>query len=310
MNKIFIIVNGIASRFNEWEKILFFLKRLNLNFEFKITYSPEEAKEVINWAKNKKFENIVIGGGDGSCNLLINQIANTSFVGSFIPLGTGNLLAKELGLFDIKTACKVLLRKKIEEFDLSLVENSIYCGCIVGIGADGERAYKFSPERKQGIPISYQKYFLEAINEVVNPKEFDYRIETSEGKVYEGKSYQIFIGNIASFFLIERPNLSGLKRGKDGLLDIVILKSVLYIPGNSFAVTPKTFIKALILAIKNKESRYYSLTSQRESEHFVAKKVKIFLSPPQYYHIDGEVFNGAVKNLEIVSLPKSVLIKI
>lgn len=309
MEKFFIVVNGLSSKFDRWEEIHYILKKLNLNFEFRITTSVEEAKEIIDWLKNNKFENIVIAGGDGSCNLLINQIANTSSIASFIPLGEGNLLCRELGLESKEIACRILTRKKIEKYDLGLVNNSLYFGCILGIGADGERAYKFSPKRKKGIPITYQEYFLEAISSIINPKEFFYRIETSSGNIYEGKSYQIFIGNIASFFLIEKRNLTGIKRGKDGVLDIVVLKPALQISDSVFAVSPKTFIKALILATRKKETRYYALSSRRESEHYTGENIKIFLSPAQYYHLDGEVLEGPVEKLEIISVSKSILIR-
>lgn len=59
---------------------------------------PDEMRMLIDQAIKSGIQEIWIGGGDGSVKLAASQLCNTDVVLGILPLGTGNSLARELGI--------------------------------------------------------------------------------------------------------------------------------------------------------------------------------------------------------------------
>lgn len=88
---------------------------------------------------------IIAAGGDGTYNEIINGIAGTDVPMAILPLGTTNVLAKELGIpEDVDKALYVALNGKSHKICLgkiSLLSITRYFILMVGIGYDGETVY-------------------------------------------------------------------------------------------------------------------------------------------------------------------------
>ena len=62
---------------------------------------------------------IIAAGGDGTYNEVINGIACTNIPMAILPLGTTNVLAKELGISeDVKKALDIALRGRVQTVSL------------------------------------------------------------------------------------------------------------------------------------------------------------------------------------------------
>ena len=61
-----------------------------------MTKKNEEVGKVIRGRLKEGFYLVVAAGGDGTVSAVINGLMETKIPLSIIPLGTGNLLAKEL----------------------------------------------------------------------------------------------------------------------------------------------------------------------------------------------------------------------
>ncbi|OGW76327.1 MAG: hypothetical protein A3J81_01405 [Nitrospirae bacterium RIFOXYB2_FULL_43_5] len=102
---------------------------------------------------------IIAAGGDGTYNEVINGIACTNIPMAILPLGTTNVLAKELGISkSIETAVSIALERNSRHVSLGRItieassempQNSRYFCLMAGIGYDAETVYGIKDEIKR-----------------------------------------------------------------------------------------------------------------------------------------------------------------
>ncbi len=150
---------------------------------------------------------IIAAGGDGTFNEVINGIAGTETSMAILPLGTTNVLAKELGVPEnVKGAIDVALSGNVHTVSLGkitiarhpeLVEESLvtrhFC-LMAGIGFDGEAVYGMDKAVKKY--SGKGAYILSGLKTLVayNPEEL---ILDVDGKTYSG--YSAIIGKAARY---------------------------------------------------------------------------------------------------------------
>ena len=121
-------------------------------------------------AAARGFDTVIACGGDGTANEVLNGImlaAVTDVALGLVPLGSGNLLASDLGLpSDPVEAAKKLLTYKPREFRPGLVcsqgndgPQNRYFLVAAGVGADAELMYRTAVEAKEF--WGRNAYFLE-----------------------------------------------------------------------------------------------------------------------------------------------------
>jgi YegS/Rv2252/BmrU family lipid kinase len=112
-----------------------------------------------NFARNSLKENpaiIVAAGGDGTVNEIANGIVGSEIPLAILPLGTTNVLAKEIGIpEDIKSAVNIAAQnsfKNISTGKITLLEFpdiTRYFLLMAGIGYDGETVYNIDENFKK-----------------------------------------------------------------------------------------------------------------------------------------------------------------
>ena len=104
-------------------------EKFNREYEIVINNTVEQAKSIS--TKYKDTEYIITAiGGDGSINLLLNDIVNTNNILSYIPIGTGN---------DFYRASIENLEDGIHDVDLIRI-NDRYCINVACFGIDADIA--------------------------------------------------------------------------------------------------------------------------------------------------------------------------
>ena len=104
-------------------------EKFNREYEIVINDTVEQAKSIS--TKYKDTEYIITAiGGDGSINLLLNDIVNTNNILSYIPIGTGN---------DFYRASIENLENGIHDVDLIRI-NDRYCINVACFGIDADIA--------------------------------------------------------------------------------------------------------------------------------------------------------------------------
>jgi len=120
------------------QKQLILEKAVEMGWQGKyiVTSASKSGKYWVKEAIRSGIQQIIIGGGDGTIREVLKPIAEGKLTLGIIPLGTGNVLAKNLEIpLDIEQAIKVALHGKIKDIDMGEA-NGNYFGVVAGMGVD------------------------------------------------------------------------------------------------------------------------------------------------------------------------------
>ncbi len=141
--KFIIIFNQTNITDRKDKKINKILELLKIDHEVEIfkSYTEVEAEDIYKNLKQKKFDRLVVAGGDGSFNLAINEIIkndlNEKLIG-FIPIGTANILKFEAGINNkVNDIYNVLVSENFKKVNLAKI-NDRYFFLMAGIGFDSK----------------------------------------------------------------------------------------------------------------------------------------------------------------------------
>jgi diacylglycerol kinase (ATP) len=185
--------------------------------------------ELITSAKReiaKKPDALIVVGGDGMVNLGVNLVAGTGVPLGLIPAGTGNDMARALGIphENQSAALDVLieaLAHPARVIDAGLVTDSTgktsWFGCMLSAGFDSlvnERANRMQH------PKGASRYTIAMLLELVTLKPIHYKI-THDGESFESGGVMMSVGNGVS--LGGGMNVTPTALVDDGLLDILVV---------------------------------------------------------------------------------------
>ncbi|MDI1355949.1 MAG: YegS/Rv2252/BmrU family lipid kinase [bacterium] len=265
-NVLFIVNPNAGKRISE--RIVATIKRefpKSINFQIVIWENKDKFDEITDLLKSGSFTDAVAVGGDGTVNEVAKSILNTSIRLGIIPIGSGNGLARSLGLsMKIETTIKQLVEGRSVVIDSGTINGKNFF-CTSGVGFDAHISYLFASSKSRGLK-SYVKIILQQL--------FLYRAEeytlAFEGQTLVRKAFLITVANAGQygndFYIAPQALLD------DGLFHVVILK-----PFNVFQL-PAMFVKIL---------RRKAHTS-RAIETFVTNHLTIKRTKEDSIHFDGE----------------------
>jgi len=98
--RLLVIFNPIAGRGAraKLSRALRALERLGAEVRLRETAAPGEAEAFAREASRGNFDGVVIAGGDGTLNEVVNGLEDASLPIAVFPFGTENVLAREIGL--------------------------------------------------------------------------------------------------------------------------------------------------------------------------------------------------------------------
>ncbi|HBN09048.1 MAG TPA: hypothetical protein DD435_10510 [Cyanobacteria bacterium UBA8530] len=113
------------------------------------TDAAGDARRAAERAIRDGCESIVVAGGDGTINEVLQAIAGTNVSLGIVPAGTTNVLSAELGIpSDFEKVLEVLLAGKTRRIDLGKT-NGRYFSLVTGIGFDAQMTVDMMPEVKR-----------------------------------------------------------------------------------------------------------------------------------------------------------------
>jgi len=247
-----------------------------------ITTQPLEATQMAQKAIAQKAEKVVAVGGDGTINEVASALLETTIPLGIIPLGSGNGLARHLGIpLQPKEALQVALTGKEIAIDVGLINNRPFF-CTMGIGFDAKVATLFSTSTKRGF-MNYVKATLKTL--------FQYRsISISINKGPFEKIFSITIANANQFG--NNAYISPHSDIQDAQLEVVKIKPLNIFHAGIIAV--QLFLKKIHTSPK------VAITS--------IKSIQIQYQSNQPLHIDGEALLTTQDHLDITIDPLSLLI--
>lgn len=183
---------------------------------------------------------VVCVGGDGLVNVLLPALANTGVPLGLVPAGTGNDLAREMGVpvDDPAAAVAVVLTGHTRTLDLGLIERgaaSQYFVTVAGTGFDARVTLRANAMRR---PRGSLRYTVAALAELGSGLGVPYRLEldglapgaldnprADDGRaVLETEAVMVAVGNTRTYGggMLICPDADP----EDGLLDLTVVGAV------------------------------------------------------------------------------------
>ena len=163
------------------------MKSLGVDVELKLTTRPHEATELAARAAHNGSADVFVAGGDGTINEVIQGLAGTKARLGIIPRGTGNVLARELGLpLDEQEAAAVAARGKSRRIHLGLEIDetnnvSRHFALMAGIGLDASIVRHVRPRLKKR--IGKGAFWISGLSHLASWSPHPFKLEI-EGREY------------------------------------------------------------------------------------------------------------------------------
>lgn len=222
VKKVFFIVNRFSGRGYHpalEASILSAGKEHGVETEMAFTEGPGHATLLTKQAVAAGFDRVIAVGGDGTVNEVANGILFTAAKMGIIPKGSGNGLARHLGIpVNIPLALKCLFSSKATAIDTFRINGKLSVN-VSGIGFDGYIANLFGPDKRRGI----QGYTRLVLHEFMNFPEFD-AVITVNGKEIRRKAFVIAIANSSQYG--NNARIAPAASVCDEILNLSILKKI------------------------------------------------------------------------------------
>lgn len=219
-NTILFIINPISggkSKRNFPTLIDKYLDHTKFNSTFVFTERVSHASELAVAAVNAGIEIVVAVGGDGTINEVASSLVDTACKMGIIPCGSGNGLARSLGIpLNKKEALVKLNSFKIVQIDSGSINGKKFFN-MAGVGFDAHISKMFAKSITRGI-TGYVKTTLQELS-TYQAQHYDIYID---GMLYQREAFMISIANSSQFG--NNAHISPFACLKDGLLDICIIK--------------------------------------------------------------------------------------
>jgi len=164
----------------------------------------------------KKITDIIIAGGDGTVNGVVNAFKDVNVQFGILPLGSGNGLAFTAGIpRNINSALQIIFNGKSELTDAFTINNHFAC-MLCGLGFDAQVAHDFAADPNRGL-ITYIK---QSIKRFFSATTYAFKIEIANEE-FETEAFFISIANSNQFG--NNVTIAPKASITDGLLDIVIV---------------------------------------------------------------------------------------
>ena len=203
-SSIILICNPAAKSMSKGkiERACRLLEQKDYRVELLLTKQRGEAEQLAKDASKKAPFVIIAAGGDGTFNEVANGMAGSEIPMAILPLGTTNVLAKELGIPDtVEGALEVALNntpKSVSLGKIAIVLDSSpisrYFILMAGIGYDGETVFGINETFKK---ISGKGAYLYSGVKTLLRFAPDELAVTVDGKTYT--AFSVIVGNASKY---------------------------------------------------------------------------------------------------------------
>ncbi len=224
MRQIQVIINPASGRD---EPILNTLNRVfrehEVAWDVSVTQGPGDAQQLARQAVASGVDMVAGYGGDGIVMEIANGLEGSEVPLAILPGGTGNSVARELGIpLDLQAATDLLCRASqrpaahVRAIDLGRVGDRYFALHVYTGMRPSQRADRASKDS-----LGQLAYVLSALRVLSDPQETRYRL-TVDGEEMEHEGIVCFILNVLSIQI--EWSFAGTINPDDGLLDLILVK--------------------------------------------------------------------------------------
>lgn len=294
MRKILFIINSKAG------KTEFDIRKEDIEETFKNAGRLDEI-EVVNtrYKNHTKFlvdafdsldydeKIVIICGGDGSLNELVNVSYGKNMTLGLIPTGTGNDFAKNFNYENF--TLNSLLNFRTKKIDLIKV-NDFYSINATSLGFDThvlERAYKYLEEKPKLGKKAYIKAVINSLNKITS-ENLEFKLELRDGSNFELSGEYLITALCNGAFYGSGFNPAPEARIDDGVLNLILASKI-------------PFLKFITMIKKYKKGRHKDSKYIRE---VLVKSGTIRSKDKFLANADGEIFQ--TNEIKFQVLPKAL----
>ena len=240
---------------------------------------------------------VVVAGGDGSIRAALPAVMNTPFPLALLPLGTVNVLARELGLpRSLSAAAQVAASGHVRAIDLGLATPGIGTAVpmqsrpfalMAGLGFDAAVVHSVAPHLKNLIgPFAYVARGL-ALLARYRPSQF--RV-VADGETIEAEAWLAVVTNVPRYS--HRWRLSPAAEMDDGWLDLCLFQSS----------SPREMAGQVVAVLQDRHADHPQV------RHLRARRFRFDCEPPVCVQLDGDPEGMTPLEIEVAPHSLSVIV--
>ncbi|MBY0548022.1 MAG: diacylglycerol kinase family lipid kinase [Candidatus Obscuribacterales bacterium] len=200
-----------------------FCKELNYEVAVHATHHGITSQEIVDNGGHG-FDLIVGAGGDGTIRLVLGALADacSEVPVAIIPFGTGNQLARNLGIYEenllidpVEAALEAIVRGRSRKIDIGKMNGHPFC---VGVGAGPLADAVAAPSKEDKANWGIMAYVGSMVQTIATPP-----VEltvTADGDRFNVKASGVFVTNVGNLGIATVSEKAELD---DGLLDLFII---------------------------------------------------------------------------------------
>lgn len=288
--KLLFLVNPISGT-RKKEKLIAFIteKVTSAGLLFTIDYTNATGNYTL--LKEKviadRFTDIIIVGGDGSVNQVVQAFATLQVRFGILPVGSGNGLARSAGIpTKIKRALQVIIEGNTMPVDAFTINDAFSC-MLSGLGFDAQVAHNFARKAKRGL-FNYTK---ESLLHFFKAQPYGFEIKLPEFSFFTD-AFLISIANSNQFG--NNVTIAPQAKLNDGLLDVIVVQKMHKVK------LPYAILKQL--SGNNKMQQLVEDMEHKNIVYFQTPSLEISNLKLAPLHIDGEAVASA-QHLSVKVLP-------
>lgn len=234
------------------------------------------------------FTDIVIAGGDGTINQVVNHLRWLALPFGIIPCGSGNGLAFSAGIpKDPARALQIIFSGNNVQTDAFLINGSFAC-MLCGLGFDAQVAHDFANDPRRGL----MTYVKKTVSNFFTAPFYPFTITVNK-KAIQTDAFFISIANSNQFG--NQFTIAPQASLTDGLLDIVIMTRQ-----NKISVLLRAFMQ---VGGYNKLQEVDLLKKDMGVIYFQTPSIRISNPGKAPLHIDGDPVETSTE-IEVELIPR------
>lgn len=255
-----------------------------------VTSAPDDAQRFSARAVSGGHELVAAWGGDGTVNGVGAALAGTRVAMAIIPGGSGNGLARDLGVpLDAAAAFAVAAKGATRVIDAGDLNGSLFFN-VAGIGVDASIARRMAaPGARRGL----LGYVLATLRELPTyiARDYTIRIAASDSPPITTAALLIAFANSRQYG--NGALIAPHARLDDGELDVVVVR-------------PQS-----LLRIASRIPSFFNGSLRPDATLLMrtAASVDIWCNADIAFHVDGEPRNGGTK-VELRTRPEALLVRV